>query len=98
MIVERNLIMSLLKLTKDGPVLVEDVKEDSRLTTYIAMKLLQKLQREGIVYLVNDKVEAGSAGRLLLAAKAASLGMDAEQASSFLRWQEVVRIGTLALK
>jgi hypothetical protein len=39
MIVERNLIMSLLKMTKAGPVLVEDVKKDSRITSDIALKL-----------------------------------------------------------
>ena len=98
MVVERNLIMSLLKLTKDGPVLIEDVKRDSRVTLDIAVRLLQKLQEEGVVYLRNDKVEASSESRLLLAAKAASLGMDVEQASSFLRWQEFESIATLALK
>jgi Holliday junction resolvase-like predicted endonuclease len=98
MVVERNLIMSLLKLTKDGPILIEDVKKDSRLTLEIVMKLLQKLQKEGVVYVLDDKVEASSEGRLLLAAKAASLGMDVEQASSLLRWQEFESIATLALK
>ena len=98
MIVERNLIMSLLKMTKDGPVLIENVKKDSRIASDIAVKLLQKLQKEGRVYLRKDTVEASSESRLLLAAKAASLGMDVEQASSFLRWQEFESIATLALK
>ena len=98
MVVERNLVMSLLKMTKDGPVLIEDVKKESRITLDIAVNLLQKLQEEGVVYLRNDKVEASNEGRLLLAAKAASLGVDVEQASGFLRWQEFESIATLALK
>ena len=98
MIVERNLIMSLLKLTKDGPVLIEIVKKDSRITSDIAIKLLEKLQKECLIYLSNDKVEASNEGRLLLAVKAASLGMDVEQVSSFLPWQEFESIATLALK
>jgi Holliday junction resolvase-like predicted endonuclease len=89
--------MSLLKLTKDEPVLIENVKKESRLTSDVVMKLLQKFQKEGMVYVLEDKVEASSEGRLLLAAKAASLGMDVEQASSFLRWQEFESIATLAL-
>ena len=88
MAIERNLITSLLKLTKDGPVLIENVKKDSRITSEVAIKLLQKLKKEGIIYLRNDKVEASNEGRLLLAVKAASLGMDVEQVSSFLCWQE----------
>ena len=98
MIVERNLIMSLLKMTKAGPVLVEDVKKDSRITLDIALKLLQNLQREGLVYFKNDMIEASCECRLLLSAKAAFLGMDVEQASSFLDWQEFESIATLALK
>ena len=98
MIVERNLIMSLLKLTKDEPVLIENVKKDSKITLDIAIRLLQKLQEEGMVYLRNEQVEASGEGRLLLAAKAASLGMDIEQVSSFLCWQEFESIATLALK
>src|SRR3990170_2268591 len=98
MVVERTLIMSLLKLTKDGPVLIENVKKDSRITSDIAVKLLQKLQEEGVVYVRNDTVEASSEGRLLLAAKAAALGMGIEQVSSFLCWQEFESIATIALK
>src|SRR3990170_3923042 len=98
MVVERNLIMSLLKLTKDGPVLIENVKKDSRIPSDIIVQLLQKLEEEGMVYVWTDKVEASSEGRLLLAAKAASLGMDVEQASSFLCWQEFESIATFALK
>jgi Holliday junction resolvase-like predicted endonuclease len=98
MVIERNLVMSLLKLTKDGPVLIENVKKDSRITLDVAVRSLQKLQHEGIVYLRNGTVEASSEGRLLLAVKATCLGMDVEQASSFLRWQEFESIATLALK
>ncbi len=98
MLIELNLIMSLLKLTKDGPALIENAKKESRITLDIAGNLLQKLQEEGVVYLRNDMVETSSEGRLLLAAKAASLGMDVEQVSSFLHWKEFESIATIALK
>ncbi len=51
MSVERNLIISLLKLTKEGPVLTENVNRDARIPSATARKLLEKLQNEGLVYL-----------------------------------------------
>ncbi len=39
MTVERDLIMSLLKLTKDGPVLIESVNKDARIPSDIAKKI-----------------------------------------------------------
>lgn len=98
MSVERNLIISLLKLTKEGAVLTEDVKKDSRTPSTITTKLLAKLQSEGLVYLKPDSVEADSSMRLKLAVKAASLGSDVEHISNFLCWQEFEEIAAFALK
>ena len=44
MSVECNLIISLLKLTKEGPVLIEDVKKDSRIPSATIRNLLSKMQ------------------------------------------------------
>jgi hypothetical protein len=98
MVVERDLLMSLLKLTKDGSVLVERVKKDAKTTSNIARKLLEKLQDEGMVYLKQDTVEADSYSRLKLAVKAASMGADVEHVSNLLRWQEFEEITAIALE
>jgi Holliday junction resolvase-like predicted endonuclease len=98
MTVERNLIISLLKLTKEGPVLTELVNKEAHLPSAATMKLLAKLQNEGIVYLKQGSVGAESGGRLKLAVQAISLGADVEHVSSLLCWQEFEEIAALALK
>ncbi len=70
MTVERDLLISLLKLTTGQPVLIEHVKTDAKTTLSIARKLLEKLQNEDLVYLKQDTIEADSYSRLKLAVKA----------------------------
>jgi PII-like signaling protein len=64
MVIERDLLMSLLKLTKDGPVLTEIVNKDSKIASDIVRKLLEKLQNEDLVYLKDNVVETNSDNRL----------------------------------
>jgi Holliday junction resolvase-like predicted endonuclease len=96
--VERNLIISILKLTKNGSVLLEDVKKESRVPSDTLMNLLEKLQTEELLKLNHGSVEADSENRLKLAVKAISLGADVEVVSSFLHWQEFESIAATALK
>jgi Holliday junction resolvase-like predicted endonuclease len=98
MVIERDLLISLLKLTREGPVLVEYVKKDARIAEDIVKKLLEKLQNEDVIYLQGDSVEVTSDNRLRLAVKAASLGADVEHVSAFLRWQEFEDIAAVALE
>jgi Holliday junction resolvase-like predicted endonuclease len=98
MAIERDLLLSLLKLTKDGPVLVEHVKSDAKTTLSIAKKLLEKLQNEDIIYLKQGTVEANNCSRLKLAVKAVSVGADVEHVSNMLRWQEFEEIAAVALE
>jgi Holliday junction resolvase-like predicted endonuclease len=98
MAIERDLLISLLKLTKDGPVLIKGVNQDARIAADIVKKLLEKLQNEGMLYLKEDTVEANIDNRLRLAVKAASLGADVEHISAFLRWQEFEDIAAIALE
>jgi len=72
--VERNLLISLLKLTKEGPVLIENVNKEARIPSSVSLELLEKLQNEDLIYLKNGAVEVDSNSRLKLAVKATSLG------------------------
>jgi len=98
MVIERDLLISLLKLTREGPALLEYVKKDARIAEDIVKKLLEKLQNEDMIYLQGDTVEVTSDNRLRLAVKAASLGADVEHVSAFLRWQEFEEITAIALE
>ena len=98
MVIERNLLISLLKLTKEGSVLIKDVNKDSKIAIDIVRKLLENLQTEGLLYLEGETVKVDSDARLRLAVKAASLGADVEHVSAFLSWQEFEDIAALALE
>jgi Holliday junction resolvase-like predicted endonuclease len=98
MSVERNLVISLLKLTKEGPVLIESVNKDAKVPSAVSLKLLDKLQNENLIYLKPNSVEVDSNSRLKLAVKAAYLGADVEHISDLLCWQEFEEIAALALK
>ena len=98
MAVERDLLISLIKLTKDGSVLLELVKKDAKTTMNITRKMLEKLQNEGIIYMNQNKVEADSFSRLKLAIKAVYIGADVEHVSNMLRWQEFEGIAAIALE
>ncbi len=98
MSVERNLIISLLKLTKEGAVLTKDVERDARTPSAISWNLLSKLQNEGLIYLKTNIIEVDSGMRLKLAVKAAILGADMEHISNLLCWQEFEEIAAFALK
>jgi Holliday junction resolvase-like predicted endonuclease len=98
MVIERNLLISLLELTKNGSVLIKDVNKNSKIASDIVRKMLKMLQTEGVLYLQGDFALVNSDGRLRLAVKAASLGADIEHISSFLRWQEFEDIAALALE
>jgi Holliday junction resolvase-like predicted endonuclease len=98
MSIERNLLISLLKLTKKGPVLIENVNKEARLPSSDSLELLEKLQNEDLVYVKNGAIEVDSNSRLKLAVKATSLGAVVEQISDLLCWQEFEKIAALALK
>ena len=98
MSVERKLVISLLKLTKEGPILIESVKDEARLPSTVTWELLEKLQNENLIYLKSDTIEVDSNSRLKLAVKAASLGADVEHISNLLCWQEFEEIAALALR
>jgi Holliday junction resolvase-like predicted endonuclease len=98
MSIERNLIISILKLTVNGSVSRERINKDAKIASDIALKLLRLLQNDDVVHLRENIVEANDSCRLKLAAKAVALGADIERISDFLRWQEFEDIAAIALE
>jgi hypothetical protein len=95
---ESELLISLLKLTKDGPVSRELIKKESRLQADFVDELLRKLQSDGFIYLDAGVVEASSVQRLELAVRALKSGVDVERVSDFLRWKEFEGIAAVAFE
>jgi len=98
MSIEKDLIISILKLTRHEPISKEVVKKDARIPSQIAEKLLRKLQNDGLVYLQKNFAEADSPQRLKLAVHAIRLGADIEGISSFLQWQEFENMAAVAFE
>lgn len=96
--IEKDMLISLLKLTKEGPVLIENVNKDMKSNTNITAKLIKQLENEGLISKNSDFVEVDKDNRLKLAARAISLGADLEHVSSFLNWHEFEDITALALE
>ena len=96
--VESDLIISVLRLTRGGSCLAEDIKTESRLPTDVMMKLLKTFQNENLLKLNRTRVETDTETRLKLAVKALSLGADVETVAGFLRWQEFESFAAAALE
>lgn len=96
--IERELIISLLKLTKEGSVSHELINKEAKIPLQIGEELLQRLQNDGLVYLRESLVEADSVQRLKLAVRAVELGADVERVSSALEWQEFENMAAVALE
>jgi hypothetical protein len=96
--VETDLIISLLKLTRNGYVSKGIVKKDVKLPSPLFDNLLRKLQNDGLVYVRKDIVEADSLRRLELAVRIVSLGVDIESVSSFLQWKEFESVTAVAFE
>jgi len=94
----KYLIISILKLTKNGSISKEIVKKDARVASEIAEKIFKKLHSNGLVYLQNNFLEADSLQRLKLAVYAVQLGADLETVSSHLQWKEFENMAAFALE
>ncbi|MEM3759656.1 MAG: hypothetical protein QXZ02_00930 [Candidatus Bathyarchaeia archaeon] len=96
--IEINLIISILKLTKNGSVSNEILKKDARVPSQIVEKLLGKLQNEGFLYLRKSFVNADNIQRLRLAVYAIELGADFERVCGFLGWKEFEGMAAVILE
>ena len=96
--IERELIISILKLTKNGPIAIELVRKDAKIPSAIAEDLFKKLQNDGLLYLRDILVEVDSLKRLKLAVHAIELSGDVERVSGFLDWKEFENIAAIAFE
>jgi Holliday junction resolvase-like predicted endonuclease len=94
--IESELLISILKLTKDGPVLQKIINKDAKLPATAVGELLRKLQSDGLIYLRESTVEVTSVQRLRLAVRVLESGGDLERVSGFLQWKEFEGIAAVA--
>ena len=92
------MLISVLKLTKDGAVLTKTLNKDARLVSSFASKLLKRMENEQLINIENGRIVADSQSRVKIAVKALRLGADVERVSDLLRWQEFEEIAVIALE
>ena len=92
MTIERTVLLSLLKLTQEGPISKGLVSKDARVPVQVADEMLEKISGEGLVQLRGKTVEASLNQRVKIAIRAIRLGADFERVCRALRWDEFENI------
>ena len=98
MTVERNLLISILKLTKTGPVQRELVSRDARVPVQVADDILKKLLDTGLIRYKDGLVEMSSSQRARMAVRAFELGSDPQRVCGVLDWNEFEEIAAKAFE
>ncbi len=96
--VERNLLISILKLTKTGPVQKELVSRDARVPVQVADEILKKLLDIGLIQYRGRSIEAPPNQRVRMAIRAVELGSDPERVCGALEWDEFEEIAAKAFE
>jgi len=92
MTVERNLLISILKLTKKGPIEKTLISRDAQIPIQVADNMLKGFSKAGFVQLRGKVIEASLNQRVKIAIHAISLGADFESVCNFLEWNEFEKI------
>jgi Holliday junction resolvase-like predicted endonuclease len=98
MIAEREVLISVLKLTRNGQARIKDIIRDTRVPTQVACKILEKNAASGILHMAGSSITATPEQRLRIAIKAVSLSADVERVCKHLHWEEFEEISALALE
>jgi len=96
--VERSLLVSLLKLTGEGPVQRGLVGRAARVPSEVADGVLRRFSALGLVQLTARTVEASPRQRVAIALHAVELGADPEAVCRALRWMEFEDVVSLAFE
>ncbi len=98
MLAEREVLISILKLTKDRSARFGDIARDARVLSQVARQVLKKERELGVVQLDGNSVRADAEQRLKLAAMAIESGADMERVCKLLSWKEFEDLAILAFE
>ena len=98
MIAEREVLISILNLTKNGRGEIKDIIRLARVPSQTACRILERNASSGILRISGSKIVATPEQRLRIAIKAVDLGADVERVCKHLKWEEFEEISTLALE
>jgi Holliday junction resolvase-like predicted endonuclease len=96
--VERNFLVSVLKLTNSGPIAKKLVAIDAGIPVQVAEELLKKFCEAGLIQQRRKTIEASSNQRVKIAIHAINLGADFEKVCRFLEWIEFENMAAAAFE
>jgi len=98
MIAEREVLISILDMTRDGSGKIKDIIRNSRIPSQIVCKILNRNASSGILRISGPTIITTPEQRLRIAIKAVDLGADVERVCKYLRWEEFEEISMIALE
>jgi len=98
MMIEKQILVSLLKLTRQGPFRKELLGKDARVSMPIVNEILEKLCQSMLCQQRRGVVEATSIQRVKIAVRAIRLGADFERVCNFLQWKEFENLAAEAFR
>jgi len=96
--IEREIIISVLKLTRNRPIQKDLIAKDANTPTTVADELLRNLHEKRLVQLKGKILETSPTQRLSLAVEAIKQGADIERACKFLEWKEFENMAATAFE
>jgi len=98
MTIERNVLISILKLTRNGPVAKELISRDARVPTQVVDEIVKKFCNARLIQWKGNVIEASSDQRIRIAIHAIKMGADFQRACNFLEWDEFENIAATTLE
>ena len=98
MAVERDILISILKLTNSGSVAEEVVAIDANVPVHVANVFLRELREKGLIEGEEGIIEVPSNQRVKLALHAINLGTDIERVCKVLEWIEFENFAATAFE
>jgi len=95
---EKDVIASLLKLTKTGPIQKELLRKDAHVSVQVLDEALRKLFEDGFIRQQRSLVNVLPSQRVSIAIQAIKLGADFERICKFLEWTEFESIAAKAFQ
>lgn len=92
MTVEAKILISILKLTKNGLIERDLISRDAQIPLQVADSILKTLSETRIIQLKKKAIEASLNQRVKIAIRAIELGADFERVCNFLEWNEFEKI------
>jgi Holliday junction resolvase-like predicted endonuclease len=98
MTLERDILISILKLTKSGPIAEEIIARDANVPVQVTHELLKEFRDAELIKWQNKVIEASSNQRAKIAIHAIKSGADFERVCRVLEWIEFENLAATAFE